>query len=163
MLDSRIGQAAVMTAAIGMVFGMALTPIPNVTSKFILEDVLNQMDFHYDRHQAAVEATMIASSTFKPKFEVSQVQIQAAVDNPADCNNTEGDYFQFEKRIFSSNNCKEADSYSAYPGYAYSGSATYRPQQTDNPARISFYVRDATPESYEGQNSMNIVLGGLDS
>lgn len=161
MLDSRIGQAAVMTAAIGMVFGMALAPLPNLTSKFILEDLLDDIDFHYDRHQAAVEATKIASSTFRPKYKVSQIQIQAAIDNPATCNNSEGDYFQFEKSVFSSNDCVEPAETSE--SHYYAGSPSYSPQTTDKPPRISFYVGRASDSSFEGQNSMYIKLGGLNS
>lgn len=151
MLDSRIGQAAVMTAAIGMVFGMALAPLPNITSKYILADLFDEIDFHYDRHQAAVEATEIVSSPYKPKFKASTYQVTNPVDNPSNCNNTQGDYFQFEKEVFGSDDCQiPTDTPNAY---SYSA-RTYNPQTTDTPARISFYETDENRS-----NSMYIQLG----
>mgnify|MGYP000037494644 CR=1 FL=1 len=162
MMVGRVGTTELAAASfansvfiIGMVFGMALAPLPNLTSKYILADVFDEIDFHYDTHQAAVEAVEIASNPYKPKFSVSTAQIQSAVDNPSDCNNTEGDYFQFEERVFSSHNCQiPSTSTNAYAyGYAYRGSP-YNPQTTDNPARISFYEEDE-----QNPNSMFIELG----
>lgn len=157
MLKSRVAQAGVMVGVMGLLFGMVLAPIPNVASEYILEGVLQDMDFHYDRHQAAFEAYQITASDRSPNFLVNDYSVQAAVDNPSDCENDEGDYFQFENSILDNGDCREVTGTEYSSGYYSAGGMAYQQQITDTPPRISFYVED------EGPNSMYIELGDQNS
>lgn len=156
MLKSRIGQAGVMVGVMGLLFGMVLAPIPNVASEYVLQGVLDDMEFHYNRHQAAFEAYQLTASETDPNFLLEDYIIQGAIDNPSECENNEGDYFQFGKSILDDGSCLEASAQYRH-GYYSAGGMTYQSQITDSPPRISFYVKG------EGPNSVYIELGDQDS
>ncbi|WP_414837883.1 hypothetical protein ACK3SF_00555 [Candidatus Nanosalina sp. VS9-1] len=151
MLDNRIAQAGVMVGVMGLLFGMVLAPIPNVASEYVLQGILGDMTFHYGRHQAAFEAYQITASPSNPNYLVEDYVIQTAVDNPSDCENSRGDYFQFERSVLDDGNCVETPDTAYTYGY-YGTGAAYQQEITDTPPRISFYVRD------DGPNSMNLEL-----
>lgn len=157
MLKSRIAQAGVMVGVMGLLFGMVIAPIPNVASEYVLGGVLEDMDFHYDRHQAAFEAYQIVASDRDPNFLVQDYEIQSAVDNPSDCENNEEAYFQFENSILDNGNCMEISGTQYRYGYYAGGGMAYQQDITDSPPRISFYVEG------DGPNSMYIELGDQDS
>lgn len=152
MLDTRIAQTGVMVGVMGLLFGMMLAPVPNVASEYILGGILEDMNFHYNRHQAAFEAYQLTSSPYGPNYLVNDYEISYAVDNPDECENTQGDYFQFGSSILENHNCVEGTSTSYSYGY-YGTGMTYQQDITDSPPRISFYVEGESP------NSMYIELG----
>lgn len=155
MLESRAAQAGVMVGVMGLTFGMILAPIPEAASEYILESVLDDMQQHYDHHQAAVDGFKITTRTNNPHFLPYDFNVRSAVDNPDDCTNDEGDLFRFEESIFDDHNCVEIDY--RYHGGMYYGAPAYVPSTMDSPPRISFYVYEDT------QNSMYINIGGGDS
>ncbi|NMJ76915.1 hypothetical protein GLU64_00680 [Nanohaloarchaea archaeon] len=57
----RKAQTEVMVAALGMVFGLMLAPIPNLASEFVLSGILDQMDWHASRQDAGIDAVRITS------------------------------------------------------------------------------------------------------
>lgn len=152
MLKSRTAQAGVMVGVMGLIFGMALYPIPNLASEYILGSVISDMEFHYDRHQAAFESYKTVNSGYGPNFLVSEWRVASAVDNPEECENNQGDFIQFERSILDNHNCVETPDTTYSYGYYGTGGAAYTPDTTDSPPRISFYVRE------EDQNSMYMEL-----
>ncbi len=150
MLKSRAAQTGVLVGAMGITFGMILAPVPEAASEYVLESVLEDMQFHQDQHQSAVEGFKITTRGGDPHFLVREFRIQNAVTNPEDCENDEGHRFQFESSILDDGLCVGPGEYqSPYMGYA-----AYRaPSTVDTPPRISFYVKN------EQQNSMYIEIG----
>lgn len=154
MLESRAAQTGVMVGVMGLTFGMILAPVPNAASEYVLGMVLEDMQQHYDQHQAAVDGFKITTSTTRPHFLVNEFQVESAVDNPSECENDEGHLFRFEESVLSDHNCVEIDYHYTYGLY---GAPAYIPSTANTPPRISFYVDE------EGQNSMYINIDGGDN
>lgn len=156
MLKNRYAQAGVMVGVMGLMFGMALAPIPNVTSEYVLGDILSNMEFHYDRHQAAVEAYKLINDRDGPNFLLDAENINSVVDS-SDCENSDEDYFQFgySNPIFGSTACQEGPDTEYSTGMYVGGGSVYQPSQTNSPPRISFFVRE------ERQSSVYVELSDI--
>lgn len=84
----RKAQTEVMIAALGMVFGLMLAPIPNLASEAFLSGILDQMDVHAARQDAGIDTVQITSppgpqsKNFNPEIQDVLDQIR---DTGEDC------------------------------------------------------------------------------
>ena len=131
----RVGQAALLYGAGGLIFGLIFAPLPNIASNYVLSGVLDQMDGYYSQHQSAVEGFKMTVNTSGPNYYITEDHITDEIDT-GPCNNTNNFETRFTGDIFSDCSQNHNTGGSGYPN-TYS-MYNNLPAITGYP-RISFY------------------------
>lgn len=165
-MKSRKAQIGVMVAIGGLVFGLIISPIPNLASEYVMGNVLNRMEYHMSRQEAALDAVQVTSSPYFINFNPSRSYVRSKIKS-TECNTTivpGGNRIvrvDDDIGISHNNGCQFYYQSSTHYTYGvYTQQYQYYAQKAamGNPPRISFYTSDSEAANSADEKRPNGIL-----